>query len=81
MPSLPKDSAITWCKHGVAVTNGTATMEVLLRAKGIGFGDEVLVPYFCSHCFCCYLRWRYPCFVDIEEDTFNMDPDKLELYY
>jgi AraC-like DNA-binding protein len=67
-------------KHGVAVTNGTATMEVLLRAKGIGFGDEVLVPpyTFVATVSAVICVGATPVFVDIEEDTFNMDPDKLE---
>ena len=66
-------------KHGVAVTNGTATMEVLLRAKGIGFGDEVLVPpyTFVATVSAVICVGATPVFVDIEEDTFNMDPDKL----
>ena len=33
-------------KHGVAVTNGTAAIEVTLAALGIGPGDEVIVPDF-----------------------------------
>lgn len=31
-------------KYGICVTNGTATMEIALRAFGIGAGDEVIVP-------------------------------------
>ena len=31
-------------RHCVAVTNGTAALEVCLRALGIGCGDEVIVP-------------------------------------
>src|SRR5690242_21836009 len=33
-------------KHGVAVTNGTAALEVTIAALGIGPGDEVIVPDF-----------------------------------
>lgn len=68
-------------KYGVAVTNGTATMEVLLRAKGIGYGDEVLVPpyTFVATVSAVIAVGATPIFVDIEEDTFNMDPDKLEV--
>lgn len=68
-------------KHGVAVTNGTVTMEVLLRAMGIGYGDEVLVPpyTFIATVSAVISVGATPVFVDIEEDTFNMDPDKLEV--
>src|SRR6202045_2511580 len=33
-------------KHGVAVTNGTAALEVVMAALNIGPGDEVIVPDF-----------------------------------
>src|SRR4029450_7225402 len=31
-------------RHGVVMANGTVTMEVALKALGIGWGDEVIVP-------------------------------------
>src|SRR5437016_1789937 len=33
-------------KHGIAVTNGTAALEVVMSAMGVGSGDEVIVPDF-----------------------------------
>ena len=30
--------------HGIVMVNGTVTMEVALKALGIGWGDEVIVP-------------------------------------
>jgi dTDP-4-amino-4,6-dideoxygalactose transaminase len=33
-------------RHGIAVTNGTAALEVTLAALDIGPGDEVIVPDF-----------------------------------
>ena len=33
-------------RHGLAVTNGTAALEVTIEALGIGPGDEVIVPNF-----------------------------------
>src|SRR5215469_13919287 len=32
--------------HGIAVTNGTAALEITMEALGIGPGDEVIVPNF-----------------------------------
>ena len=33
-------------RHGIAVTNGTAALEVTMAALGVGAGDEVIVPNF-----------------------------------
>src|SRR5271170_3959972 len=33
-------------RHGIAVTNGTAALEVTMAALGINAGDEVIVPNF-----------------------------------
>jgi len=33
-------------RHGIAVTNGTAALEVTMAALGINHGDEVIVPNF-----------------------------------
>src|ERR1051326_5096702 len=33
-------------RHGIAVTNGTAALEVTMAALGVGQGDEVIVPDF-----------------------------------
>ena len=33
-------------RHGIAVTNGTAALEVTIAALGITTGDEVIVPNF-----------------------------------
>src|SRR3712207_678468 len=31
-------------RHALTVTTGTAALEVALRAAGVGYGDEVIVP-------------------------------------
>jgi perosamine synthetase len=67
-------------RHGVAVSSGTAALHLLVRALGIGEGDEVLVPSFtfaASVNVILYERAK-PVFVDIEEDTRNLDPADLE---
>ena len=30
--------------HGIVMANGTVTMEVALKALGVGWGDEVIIP-------------------------------------
>ena len=67
-------------KYGIAMTNGTGTLEVLLRALGIGPGDEVIVPaytYVASATSVLQVN-AVPIFVDVEADTYNMDPARLE---
>jgi len=68
------------CDFGVAVTNGTQTMEIILRALGVGYGDEVIIPpyTFNATASAVIFQGATPVFVDIEEDTFNIDPEKIE---
>lgn len=66
--------------HAVAVSNGTAALELALRALGIGPGDEVATV---SHSFiatanCVRAVGGRPLFVDVEEDTMGMDPAALD---
>ncbi len=65
------------CKHGVAAMNGTVTLEMALEAAGIGPGDEVIVPAisFVSTATAVSRRGATPVFVDIQEGTFNIDPE------
>ncbi len=67
-------------KHGIAVCNGTAALEVALYAAGIGKGDEVILPSFTIiSCVSAILRvGGIPVLVDIESDTWNMDVSLLE---
>jgi dTDP-4-amino-4,6-dideoxygalactose transaminase len=68
-------SAYTGASHTIACANGTDSLEILLKAAGIGPGDEVLVPA---------ISWiatseavsnngATPVFVDIEPDCYCMD--------
>ena len=66
--------------HVVGVSNGTDALVLALRLAGIGPGDEVLTV---SHSFVATassiaLVGAKPVFVDIEEATMLMDPDRLE---
>ncbi len=61
---------------GVAVSSGTAALEVALRALGIGSGDEVILPsYVCAAPLLAVQRvGALPRVVDIDLDTFTIDP-------
>jgi len=67
-------------RRAVAVSSGTAALHLLVRTLGIGEGDEVLVPSFtfaASVNAVLYER-ATPVFVDIEPETYNLDPAHLE---
>jgi len=67
-------------RYGIAVANGTAALEIGLKALGIGPGDEVIVPaytYVASASAVLQVN-AVPVFVDIEPDTYNIDPDRIE---
>lgn len=67
-------------KHAIAVTNGTAALECALRAVGVEAGDEVLVPAltFVASATSIVYTGGIPVFVDVDAETFNMDPDAME---
>jgi dTDP-4-amino-4,6-dideoxygalactose transaminase len=67
-------------KHGLCVANGTVTLEIALRALGIGYGDEVIVPpyTFYSTASSVIMVAATPVFADIEPDSYNIDPDRME---
>jgi dTDP-4-amino-4,6-dideoxygalactose transaminase len=67
-------------RHALAVMNGTAALHLALLSIGVGSGDEVILPSFTyvasSNCVL-YVGAR-PIFVDIDPNTFNIDPSKVE---
>jgi UDP-2-acetamido-2-deoxy-ribo-hexuluronate aminotransferase len=66
-------------RHCITCSSGTHTLEIALRALGIGPGDEVItVPFtWISTAEVIALVGARPVFVDIEPDTFNMNVDLL----
>lgn len=67
-------------KHCVTCANGTDALSIAMMAWEIGSGDAVFVPDFTffssgeivSHC------GATPVFVDVDEDTYNINPESLE---
>ena len=68
-------------KHCVSCANGTDALALVLMAWGIKPGDAVYVPAFTFVATAEVVAWfgATPVFVDVLEDTFNMDPVSLEL--
>jgi len=66
--------------YGVCVPNGTIALELALRALGVGPGDEVITtPYtFIATASAAFAVGARPVFVDIDPDSLNLDPDRLE---
>lgn len=75
-----KLAAFAGVKHAVACANGTDALMIVLRAWNIGPGDAVFVPAFtfAASAEVVALVGASPVFVDVREDTYNMDPASLE---
>lgn len=67
-------------KHAVAVNSGTAALHLALLALDIKEGDEVITtPYtFFATVEAILYCGATPIFVDIDADTFNINPEKIE---
>lgn len=66
--------------YGVLMMNGTVTMEVALRAAGIGWGDEVLVPAYTFQATASapMAAGAVPVIVDVDPSTYCIDPKAAE---
>jgi dTDP-4-amino-4,6-dideoxygalactose transaminase/nucleoside-diphosphate-sugar epimerase len=68
------------CKHAIAVSSCTAALHLSLAALDIGPGDEVIttpITWPATSNVVVHLGAK-PVFVDVEPDTLNMDPTKIE---
>lgn len=66
--------------YAVGVDSGTGALELALYALDIKPGDEVIVPSFTFYATASAVAaiGARPVFVDVEDDTGNMDPKKIE---
>jgi len=73
-------AAFSGAKHVVACASGTDALLMVLMAKKIGPGDAVICPTFtfCATGEVVALLGATPVFVDVDEATFNIDPDSLK---
>lgn len=67
-------------KYGIAVSNGTAALEVAVQALGIGKGDEVIMPTFTiiSCAMAVTKLGAVPILVDSDIQTWNMNVEEIE---
>ncbi|WP_217195949.1 DegT/DnrJ/EryC1/StrS family aminotransferase [Streptomyces buecherae] len=70
----------TGARHAIAVGDGTDALVLLLRAAGIGPGDEVVVPAFASAAPAASvaLVGARPVFADVDPLTYGIDPASVE---
>ena len=73
-------AAYVGVRHAVAVNSGTAALHLIVRALGLGPGDEVLVPSFtfAASVNAILYEGATPVFVEPEPDTYNLDVADLE---
>lgn len=67
-------------KHAIALSNGTAALHLALHALGVGKGDEVILPdlTFAATAHTVLQVGATPVFVDVERDTWCIDPLAIE---
>jgi len=73
-------AAFHGARHGIAVTNGTAALEVTMAGLGITAGDEVIVPdfTFVATASAVLFANALPVLVDVDPETFCINPDMVE---
>ena len=71
---------VTGAKFAVAVSNGTAALHIAALAAGLQPGDEAITTpiTFAASANCILYCGATPVFADIEEDTYNIDPNEIE---
>lgn len=72
--------ALTGAKYAVACANGTAALHMAALAAGVKEGDEVITTpiTFAASANCALYCGARPVFADIDPETYNIDPEKVE---
>ena len=73
-------AAYCGAKYCISCANGTDALQIALMALGVGHGDEVITPGFTyiATAETVALLGAKPIYVDIDEQTYNIDPAKIE---
>ena len=73
-------AAYCGAKYCISCANGTDALQIALMALGVGHGDEVITPGFTyiATAETVALLGAKPFYVDIDEQTYNIDPAKIE---
>jgi dTDP-4-amino-4,6-dideoxygalactose transaminase len=68
-------------EYAIACINGTVTMEIALRAAGVGWGDEVIIPAYTFQATATapMAAGAIPVIVDIDPASYCIDPKAVEL--
>lgn len=71
---------LTGAKYAVACANGTAALHMAAMAAGVKEGDEVITTpvTFAASANCALYCGARPVFADIDPETYNIDPEKVE---
>lgn len=72
--------SVTGAKYAVVCSNGTAALHIACLAAGVGEGDEVITTpiTFAASANCALYCGARPVFADINPETYNIDPGKVE---
>lgn len=71
---------LTGAKYAVVCANGTAALHIAALSAGVGEGDEVITTpiTFAASANCALYCGAKPVFADIDPETYNIDPAKVE---
>lgn len=67
-------------KNAIAVNNGTVALDLAIKALDLEPGSEIITPAFTfiATANCALYQGLRPVFADVDEKTFNIDPDDMQ---